>query len=173
MFICFRSKTGGTGGVHGSSDDELHAKMQGLGRAVAAPRFQFAAARRAPGVLVRAVRVVRATVSPRRRPLDSTSESQSDSRSALSDPAGATTHVSGSARWRRRRAAAFCCFVISLSYSSAERRRGLSTGVNRLGGRRGRSARYQRSMWNPGELNGKTKWCCGLKRNTSVLQAAS
>ena len=61
MFVCFRSEAGGPGGVHGSSDGELHAKVQGLGRAVAAPRRVAAAARRAPGVLVRAVRVVCAT----------------------------------------------------------------------------------------------------------------
>ena len=56
-----RPEAGGARVVHGSSDGELHAEMQGLGRAVAAPRRVAAAARRAPGVLVRAVRLVRST----------------------------------------------------------------------------------------------------------------
>jgi hypothetical protein len=67
MFVCFRSEAGGPGGVHGSSDGELHAKVQGLGRAVAAPRRVAAAARRAPGVLVRAVRVTAPARWRRRR----------------------------------------------------------------------------------------------------------
>ena len=65
VFVRFGPEAGGTGVVHGSGDGELHAKVQGLGRAVAAPRRVAAAARRAPGVLVRAVRVVRSTASPR------------------------------------------------------------------------------------------------------------
>ena len=61
VFVCPRPEAGGARVVHGRNDDELHAEMQGLGREVAAPRLQFETARRAPGVLVRAVRLVCAT----------------------------------------------------------------------------------------------------------------
>ena len=58
VFVCPRPEAGGARVVHGRNDDELHAEMQGLGREVAAPRRVAAAARRAPGVLVRAVRLI-------------------------------------------------------------------------------------------------------------------
>ena len=69
MFVRFGPEAGGPGVVHGRNDGEFHAEMQGLGRAVAAPRRVAAAARRAPGVLVRAVRVTTAS-STRLRLLD-------------------------------------------------------------------------------------------------------
>ena len=181
-----RPEAGRARGVHGRNDGELHAKMQGLGREVASVGFVAAAARRAPGVLVRAVRVGRSTASPRRRPLDSTSESQSDSRSALSDPAVATTHVSGSARWGRRRAAAFCCFVISLSISLGpvvtvlELVGGLVWDSGRRTGRWSRRVLSPRRtpwlvcaiplwrMWNPGERLSRAE----RKMLPSVLQHA-
>ena len=61
VFVRPRPEAGGARVVYRSSDGEFHAKVQGLGRAVAAPRLQFETARRAPGVLVRAVRLVCAT----------------------------------------------------------------------------------------------------------------
>ena len=60
VFVRFGPEAGGPGGVHGSIYEKFHAEVQGLGRAVAAPRLQFETARRAPGVPVRAVRVVMA-----------------------------------------------------------------------------------------------------------------
>ena len=66
MFVRFGPEAGRARVVHGRNDGELHAEMQGLGREVAAPRRVAAAARRAPGVLVRAVRVVWSTASSTR-----------------------------------------------------------------------------------------------------------
>ena len=61
VFVRFGPEAGRARVVYGSGDGELHPKVQGLGRAVAALGFVAAAARRAPGVLVRAVRMICAT----------------------------------------------------------------------------------------------------------------
>ena len=58
VFVRPRPEAGGTSVVHGRNDGELHPKVQGLGRAVAAPRRVAAAARRAPGVFICSVRLV-------------------------------------------------------------------------------------------------------------------
>ena len=67
VFVRFGPEAGGPGGVHGSIYEKFHAEVQGLGRAVAAPRLQFETARRAPGVFICAVRVVHSTAPARWR----------------------------------------------------------------------------------------------------------
>ena len=117
VLVRFGPEAGRARVVHGSIYEKFHPKVQGLGRAVAAPRRVAAAARRAPGVLVRAVRVACSMASPRRRPLDSRSESQSDLDLLCQIPPVRRRTYPGLLDGVAVRAAAFCCFVIGLSIS--------------------------------------------------------